>query len=122
MMILFYVLVFKVFVLLAPYVCFHIFSWVKVTEWPPIGKIAAHSAYDMFSWYKYLIVNLVFSHLGFWSENLFLIAPFLDLCLLAPILTLTVAWFQTVPLIGYFAWMCLKEGVYMLTSSRTTYS
>ena len=33
---------------------------VKVTEWPPIGKIAAHLAYDMFSWYKYLIVNLVF--------------------------------------------------------------
>ena len=32
--------------LLAPYVCFHIL--VKVTEWPPIGKIAAHSAYDMF--------------------------------------------------------------------------
>ena len=23
-------------------------SKVKVTEWPPIGKIAAHSAYDMF--------------------------------------------------------------------------
>ena len=38
----------KFFVLLAPYVCFHIFSSVKVTEWPPIGKIAAHSAYDMF--------------------------------------------------------------------------
>ena len=36
----------------------------------------------MFSWYKYLIVNLVFSHLGFWSGNLFLIAPFPDLCLL----------------------------------------
>ena len=36
-----------------------IFS-VKVTHWPPIGKIAAHSAYDMFSWYKYLIVNLFF--------------------------------------------------------------
>ena len=33
---------------------------LKVTEWPPIGKIAAHSAYDMFSWYKNLIVNLVF--------------------------------------------------------------
>ena len=33
---------------------------VKVTEWPPIGKIAAHSAYEMFSWYKYLIVSLVF--------------------------------------------------------------
>ena len=55
---------------------------VKVTEWPPIGKIAAHSAYEMFSWYKYLIVSLVFSHLGFWSGNLFLIAPFPDLCLL----------------------------------------
>ena len=26
-------------VLLMPYVCFH---------WPPIGKIAAYSAYDMF--------------------------------------------------------------------------
>ena len=38
----------------------------------------------MFSWYKYLIVNLVFSHLGFWSGNLFLIAPFPDLCLLVP--------------------------------------
>ena len=57
---------------------------VKVTEWPPIGKIAAHSAYEMFSWYKCLIVGLVFSHLGFWSGNLFLIAPFPDLCLLVP--------------------------------------
>ena len=47
---------------------------VKVTEWPPIGKIAAHSAYEMFSWYKYLIVSLVFSHLGFRSGSLFLIA------------------------------------------------
>ena len=47
--------------LLVPYVCFHIFSLVLVTEWPPIGKIAAHSDCDMFSWYKYLIVNLVFS-------------------------------------------------------------
>ena len=33
-------------------------------------------------WYKYLIVSLVFSHLGFWSGNLSLIAPFPDLCLL----------------------------------------
>ena len=47
-------------------------------------KIAAHSAYEMFSWYKYLIVSLVFSHLGFWSGNLFVIAPFPDLCLLVP--------------------------------------
>ena len=38
---------------------------VKVTEWPPIGKIAAHSAYEMLSWYKYLIVSLVFSPLRF---------------------------------------------------------
>ena len=30
-------------------------------------KIAGHSAYDIFSQYKYLTVNLVFSHLGFWS-------------------------------------------------------
>ena len=37
----------------------------------------------MFSWYKYLIVSL-FSHLGFWSGNLYLIAPFPDLCLLVP--------------------------------------
>ena len=47
-------------------------------------KIAAHSAYDMFSWYKYLIVNLVFSHLGFWSGNFFLIATFPVGCLLVP--------------------------------------
>ena len=32
-----------------------------------------------------LIVSLVFSHLGFWSGNLFLIAPFPDLCLLVPL-------------------------------------
>ena len=31
---------------------------------------------------KYLIVSLDFSHLGFWSGSLFLIAPFPDLCLL----------------------------------------
>ena len=29
--------------------CVFIFL-VKVTEWPPIGKITAHSAYEMFSW------------------------------------------------------------------------
>ena len=45
------------------------------------GKIAA---YDMFSCYKYLIVSVFFSHLGFWSGNLFLFAPFPDLCLLVP--------------------------------------
>ena len=34
-----------------PYTRFHIFSSVRVTEWPPI---------DMFSWYKYLSVILFF--------------------------------------------------------------
>ena len=38
----------------------YFFSLVKVTEWPPIGKIAAHSAYDMFHGFEYLIVSLVF--------------------------------------------------------------
>ena len=60
------------------------FSLVKVAEWPTIGKIAAHSAYEMFSWYEYLIVSLVFSRLGFRSGSLFLIAPFPDGCLLVP--------------------------------------
>ena len=40
------------------YVCI-LFSCLGI-EWPPIGKIAAHSAYDMFSLYKYLIVKDVF--------------------------------------------------------------
>ena len=39
------------------------------------------------SWYKCLIVSLVFFHLGFWSGNLFLIAPFPDLCLLVPLIS-----------------------------------
>ena len=64
--------------------CVSYFSYVWVTEWPPLGKLAAHSAYCMFSWYEYLIALLVFSHLGFWSGNLFLIAHFPDLCLLVP--------------------------------------
>ena len=32
------------------------YVFIILVEWPPIGKIAAHSAYDMFSWYKYLIM------------------------------------------------------------------
>ena len=43
------------------------------------GGVAARSACEVFSWCKYLIVSLVFPHLGF-----FLIAPFPDLCLLVP--------------------------------------
>ena len=35
--------------LLAPYVSIIILvKFSRVTEWPPIGKIAAHSAYEMF--------------------------------------------------------------------------
>ena len=65
----------KIFVLFASYVGFHIL--VKVTEWPPIGKIDAHSAYDMFHGIR-TPVNLVFYHLGFWNGTFFLIAPFPD--------------------------------------------
>ena len=55
---------------------------------PPIGKIAAHSACGVFSWCRCLVVDLVFSHLGFWSGNLFLIAPFPDICLLVCLFTI----------------------------------
>ena len=46
-LVLFYVLVFKKNLCCWRLMYVFIFS-VKVTEWPPIGKIAAHSAYDMF--------------------------------------------------------------------------
>ena len=50
-----------------------------------LGKLTAHSAYDMFSWYKYLIVNLVSSPPGFMEwESFSLLAPLPDLCLLVP--------------------------------------
>ena len=52
------------------------------------------------SWYKYLIVSLVFSHLGFWNGNLFLIAPFPDLCLLVP--------FYYFRLVAFSPIMCLQ--------------
>ena len=45
--------------------------------------IAAHSAYDMFSLYKYLIVNLFFLP-WFLEWDFFLIASFPDHCLLVP--------------------------------------
>ena len=52
----------------------------------------AHSAYDMFYKYKYLIVNLVFPtsffffffFFFFWRRNFFLIAPFPDHCIPVP--------------------------------------
>ena len=51
------------------------------------------------SWYMYLIVSLFFSHLGFWSGNLFLIAPFPDLCLLVPFCP---SFTQTFELVSYY--------------------
>ena len=46
------------------------------------------------SWYKCLIVSLVFAHLGFLSGNHFLIAPFPDLCLLVPLKNLSFILFK----------------------------
>ena len=58
---------------------------VKVTEWPPsYWENSCSFGLRYVSWYKYLIASLGFSHLGFWSGNLFLIALFPDLCLLVP--------------------------------------
>ena len=47
------------------YVRFHSFSLSYGSGVAAYWAIAAHSAYDMFSQYKYLTVNLVFSCLGF---------------------------------------------------------
>ena len=62
----------------------------------------------MFSWYKYLIVSLVFSHLGFWIGSLFLIAPFPDLCLLVLFCKLENAVHDLTDLIHEAARMSLK--------------
>ena len=70
--------------LLAPYVCFHTFSKVKVTKWPPVGKNSCSFGLRYVSWYKYLIVSLVFPTSVFGVGIFFLIAPFPDLCLLVP--------------------------------------
>ena len=48
-------------------------------------EIPADSVCSVFSWCGCPIVGLVFTHLGFWSGNFFLIAPFPDLCLLLPL-------------------------------------
>ena len=47
-----------------------------MVEWPPIGKMAAHSTYNMFSLYKYLIVNNKFFPPWVLEWDFFLIAPF----------------------------------------------
>ena len=38
----------KLFLCAVGALCMFYIFLIKVTEWPPIGKIAAHSAYDMF--------------------------------------------------------------------------
>ena len=53
-------------------------------------KISALSAYDLFSKYKYLIVILVFSYLGFWRRNFFLIAPFPEPIFVLEVLRITI--------------------------------
>ena len=69
---------------------------------------AAHSAYDMFSWYKCLIVNLFFSHLGFWRGILFLIAPFPDRYLLVSFFLNLAGIFDIIS----WQWIILVEQVY----------
>ena len=72
--------------LFEPYVRFQKISsgnWVTAC-W----EIAAHLVYDMLSKYKYLIVNLAFCRLCFWSGNCFLMVPFPDHCLIVLFLNL----------------------------------
>ena len=62
-----------------------------VTYW----EIAAQVAYNMFTLYKYLIinwlvVNLVFPHSCFWSGNFLLFVPFAGHCLLLPFFSVAV--------------------------------
>ena len=47
-------------------------------------EIAAHSVYDMFSKYSYLIVSLVFPHLGVLEYEFLSYCSFPDHCLLVP--------------------------------------
>ena len=63
---------------------FSCFGWVKVTEWPPVGKMAAHSACEVFSWYQCLVVGLFYPASVFGVGIFFMTAPFPDLCLRVP--------------------------------------
>ena len=58
----------------------------------------------MFSWYKYLIVSLVFSRLGFWSGNIFLSAPFSDRCLLVPSCKVSKLQYNSLAFVADFKW------------------
>ena len=71
------------------------------------------------SWYKYLIVSLVFSHLGFWSGNLFLIAPFPDLCLLVSFHVLLNMYEETHSRPDYFRYLVMIENLTAISSVYT---
>ena len=71
------------FVLLAPYVCNHILVKLRQLSGHLLGNSCSFGLLNVFMvlvpycWF-------VFSRLGFWSGNHFLIAPFPDRCLLVP--------------------------------------
>ena len=51
------------------------FSSVWVAEWPPFGKIAARSVYNLFSLYFVYLLYSFISRFGFKSGICLLIAP-----------------------------------------------
>ena len=59
----------------------------------------------MLSWYKYLIDNSVFSHLGFWSGSFFPIWLFADHCLLVPSNDAMYDLLYAIPHIGRIIWV-----------------
>ena len=73
--------------LFEPCVRFHIFISIRVTEWPPIGKLLLTLLTMCFLNIRTLLSINCFPTSFFWSENFFLIAPFPDHCLLVPIYT-----------------------------------
>ena len=73
--------------LLEPCVCFHIFIHVRVTKWPPIGKLLLTRVTICFLSIRTYSCQFSFSHLDFWSGNFFLIGLFPYHCLLVPFFT-----------------------------------
>ena len=70
--------------LFEPYVRFHTFRFSSGNWVAAYLGIAVHPAYDMFSWYKYLSVILVFSHHSVYgvgiSSDFLIIAYFKQVC------------------------------------------
>ena len=63
----FYVLVFNFFCAVGA-LCMFSYFYLSLRN---TGKISAHLAYDMFLWYKYLIVNLVFFPISVFGVGIF---------------------------------------------------